>query len=308
MTPVDRFSRTARPYHQAMPEMMSLLETDTIHLGLSQCEAVDPSLGDEETEPDFTIVFPVKGVFVHHVQDRRTVATPAVALLLNRDQPHQIRHPAGGHDQSIFISVSTDLVDPFLDATGSAFPTTTATTSPSVFATVRNLARLAANGHLTHLEAEEFTVNLLDHLTPRTGTDEPATRHRELIADVEEYLSLHYRSKTDLPTLARHVGASPHHLSRLFRRITGVTLSTRRTQLRLRFALDQLLDGATDISTVAVEAGFYDHAHLTSTMRTHLDTTPSRIRDQAGDLADAWIHAHPDSPSSSIRRGSAWSV
>jgi AraC-like DNA-binding protein len=79
-------------------------------------------------------------------------------------------------------------------------------------------------------------------------------------------------------TVAAAVGASPFHLSRVFKRATGQSLTEYRTALRVRFAIDQIADGADDLSRLAVEAGFYDHAHMTNTFRRRLGSPPSVLR------------------------------
>jgi AraC-like DNA-binding protein len=271
-----------------MPETRSLLSTSQVILGLSVCGAVGRGMSEEEVESRFTVVFPMRGVFVHHAHGRRTTASPAVALFLDRGQIHQMSHPAGGGDQSFFIAYNTRLVEPFLDLSVSAFPRRVATTSPTMFLTMRAVARRVGSGHLEDLAAEELAVGALDTLLGDPDISEPSTTQRNLIADAEEYLSSHFRDKSDLITIGRQIGVSPHHLSRLFRRITGVTLSARRTQLRLRSAIDQLLDGAEDISEIAIESGFYDHSHLTNTMQAKLGTTPSQIRDEGGFPLPRW--------------------
>lgn len=262
----------------AMPETLSLFKTEHFHLGLSRCSRVPQGLSEEEAEPNFTVVFPISGVFVHHVEHRRTVATPAMALFLNRDDVHQVSHPTGGNDQSVFISLSTSMVEPFLDHAGRKLSKSATPTRPSTFLEVRNLVQRAASGGLQGLDLEDFALTTMVELLHGPPSGSPSEHHRALVADAEEYLSVHFRDKSTLDMVARHIGASPHHLSRLFRSVTGENLSTRRTQLRLRYAASQLWDGATDISEVAVEAGFYDHAHLTNTMRRHLGFTPSQIR------------------------------
>jgi AraC-like DNA-binding protein len=99
-----------------------------------------------------------------------------------------------------------------------------------------------------------------------------------LAADAEEYLSVHFREDCDLATISRDVGASPHHLSRVFKRVTGESLSSTRTKLRISFALGRILEGADDLSTVAVDAGFYDHSHLTNSLRRELGSSPTELR------------------------------
>ena len=126
------------------------------------------------------------------------------------------------------------------------------------------------------LRAEELALVTVDEaLASHHGF---ASKGRtDLAADAEEYLASNFHESAGLVSIASELGASPHHLSRVFRAVTGSTISERRIELRTRAALRRLLDGADDIATVALECGFYDHAHLTNTMRRRLGLTPSEL-------------------------------
>ncbi|MCD0449246.1 AraC family transcriptional regulator [Actinocorallia sp. API 0066] len=106
----------------------------------------------------------------------------------------------------------------------------------------------------------------------------PATwaAHRALVADAQE--ALHHRPGLGLPALAAAVGASPHHLSRVFRRVTGRTITVYRNELRVRRMLDALADGHRDLAALAADLGFADHAEMTRTTRQHLGQPPSHLR------------------------------
>ena len=81
-----------------------------------------------------------------------------------------------------------------------------------------------------------------------------------------------------LADLARVTELSPYHLSRLFHRSSGVTISRLRTRLKVRQALDRLADGQRDLAALAAEAGFADQAHLTRTVRRETGRTPGQLR------------------------------
>jgi AraC-like DNA-binding protein len=81
-----------------------------------------------------------------------------------------------------------------------------------------------------------------------------------------------------LVELARAVGSSPFHLSRVFREITEMTLSQYRLRLRLHQALDRIAEGDEDLASVAEAAGFADHSHMTRTVVTHFGQAPSELR------------------------------
>jgi transcriptional regulator GlxA family with amidase domain len=82
-----------------------------------------------------------------------------------------------------------------------------------------------------------------------------------------------------LEDLARLVACSPQHLSRVFRRVTGRSLTFYRNELRVRAVLGRLEVGDQGLRTLAAEYGFADQAHLTRVVRRHLRTTPAALRE-----------------------------
>src|SRR5207244_4102040 len=80
--------------------------------------------------------------------------------------------------------------------------------------------------------------------------------------------------RTSLVGLARLVGASPHHLSRIFRRRTGESVSGYRNRLRVRRALERLAAGERSLSGLAADLGFTDHSHLVRALRAEVHAPP----------------------------------
>ncbi|MEU7005000.1 helix-turn-helix transcriptional regulator [Nonomuraea sp. NPDC046570] len=132
------------------------------------------------------------------------------------------------------------------------------------------------------LELGERLRDLLAALPPRTERSGqgalPATRvaHRRLAQAVQEALNSGHLND-NVEDLARLVGASPKHLGRIFRRMTGHTISEYRNDLRVRGVLERLADGGTPLAELAAAYGFADHSHLTRTVRKHLAETPSAL-------------------------------
>jgi AraC-like DNA-binding protein len=70
-----------------------------------------------------------------------------------------------------------------------------------------------------------------------------------------------------LVTLGHRVGCSPHHLSRVFSRLTGSSATAYRNRLRVSQALERIASGEPDLAVLAAELGFADHAHMARTIR-----------------------------------------
>lgn len=80
-----------------------------------------------------------------------------------------------------------------------------------------------------------------------------------------------------LEEISRLVGCSPFHLSRVFRAVTGRTLTGYRNQLRVRAVVEEL-GGGRPLRELAAKYGFADQAHLTRVFRQHAGALPKVVR------------------------------
>jgi AraC-like DNA-binding protein len=79
-----------------------------------------------------------------------------------------------------------------------------------------------------------------------------------------------------VPTLAAIAGYAPHHLSRVFRSTTGMTVSEYRERVRLGCAIAMLRDG-NPVVDVASHLGYCDQAHLARRASEVLGLPPSSL-------------------------------
>ena len=103
-----------------------------------------------------------------------------------------------------------------------------------------------------------------------------ASARRRLAADVCDQLRT--CPTMSLLDIAGRTNCSPFQVSRVFRQVTGVTVTAYRTEVRLNHVLGKINDGADDLTALAAEAGFADHSHMTRTLVAHVGATPSRLR------------------------------
>lgn len=257
----------------------TLVETDDMTFGQVICTETEPALSEEETEPTFSVSFPTSGIYVRHIGNTRVVATTTSAIFFNSGEVHQVSHPAGVGDVNIFASLSENIAEAFLSPASERFPVWAVPIPASSHWAVRLLATDAAAGWVGPLEMEETLINILGQLLrPDLSRSIEGSAQTALANDAQEYLAVNQSGNISLGAVASAVGASPHHLSRVFKSVTGLTVSTYRAQLRLRSAIDRISNGADDLSAVAVETGFYDHSHMNRTMQQHLGLAPSHIR------------------------------
>jgi AraC-like DNA-binding protein len=211
------------------------------------------------------VVFARSGVFRRRSRHGEDVIEPGVTYLQSAHEEDEFAHPHGG-DSCTAIRVSDELLASLV-----AEPVMPAGV---IVTTARE--HLALRTLRTEDDAVALLVSVLGRIAPaRVASGRPSTAaaRRALAADAREALSLD--PSLGVVELGRAVGASPHHLSRVFRDEVGVSISRYRRELRLRRALEGL-DGS--LARVAADAGFSDHAHLSRESRSLLGLTPSELR------------------------------
>ncbi|WP_327259214.1 MULTISPECIES: helix-turn-helix domain-containing protein [unclassified Streptomyces] len=151
-------------------------------------------------------------------------------------------------------------------------------------------------------ELGEYTARLsaavFARLAPaRAASGRPASAaaRRRLTDDARAVLAA--EPTIGLEALGRTMGASPHHLSRVFTAVTGITLSTHRGRLRLARVLDRLSEGERDLAGLARELGYTDQSHMTRAVRRTAGLPPGRLRallTSSEAAVEAGVHAVAD--------------
>jgi AraC family transcriptional regulator len=256
------------------------------------------------------LLMPITGLFAKHDGPKQHfIANSNHALLLGLGGPYRISFPDGKGDESLVVQFSKgalasllaetvgveDLSSPRLNAHCLLAPATVLD---------RNvLQRHLAQGAADPLAVEELCVAILSgslHAAYRDLRGPQRARHcltmlrrRQQVEQVKELISLYPTREWTLDTLARHANTSPYHLTRVFREEVGVPVHQYLIRTRLGMALEALR--ATDLSVnstlnltkIALETGFANHSHFTSSFRSLFGVTPSQWR---GDDVDKITH------------------
>ena len=192
-----------------------------------------------------------------------------------------MNHPVAGGDHDTMVFFSEEMFEEIDDGAGDlplAAPVT-----PRMQLLHRRLLAAARTPHEA-MQVEEIALELissgLTYVEPkRSAANRPSTRtaRRLLVEDARLLLATDPAIAT-VTELARRLHCSPHHLSRTFSSVTGVSLSTYRTWLKLNLALECIVENRLPLADVATQCGFADHGHLTRTIRRHTGDTPTRLR------------------------------
>lgn len=121
---------------------------------------------------------------------------------------------------------------------------------------------------------EALASLIAHHAVGKLSAQRIGSEHRA-VKRAREYLETLPYENASLETLAQKAGLSPFHLCRVFRREIGLSPHAYQILVRLRFAKTLLAEGVP-ISQAAVDAGFFDQAHLTRHFKRVFGVTPGR--------------------------------
>ena len=246
-----------------------------------------------------TIVFPRTSVIIAQEGRRPFLSDPNQVVFYNLRQPYQRRIASERGDHCEYFAFDPGLVvaalrhyDPSVsDRQDEPFDFSHAPSDASTYLLQRILVeQMRAHPDLEPIYVEETCLEILDRTIATVFRFEavkqrgfPAFRrthrhHRELVQQTLAILNAHFCEPLLLQDLANELYVSPYHLSRVFRRETGRTIHQYLEQIRLRVALEDVLPGGPDLSSVAQRLGFSSHSHFTSAMRKLYGASPSVLQ------------------------------
>lgn len=273
----------------------SIFKTSDVAIGTFRCPVDNPSFRDTGPIERYLVVFPRSAVWIRHEGRHAFLADPSVTTIYNAAQRYERFAESADGDRCDWFGVSDNLAREIVGD----FDTEAATSdrpfrfewaaSPiALYVRQRALLRRALASDLDSLEAEEHVIEIVtaaigvaykttSRLTPMTPT---ASRHWDLVEAARAELLRSVRVNHSVNDIARAIGTSAYHLCRVFSACTGRTLHQHRTELRVRFAIEQLEDPAArnNLSAIAHDLGFCSHAHFVKVMRQYSGLTPSAVR------------------------------
>ncbi|GGL90742.1 helix-turn-helix domain-containing protein [Micromonospora yangpuensis] len=234
------------------------------------------------------------GVYRRRLNDRIEFSDATSVVLTRPGDELSVSHPLGCGDSYTCLEVDAEVLAERPDAAHWLDRGGWAGSSDARLDLAHRLLVAEASRGLDAFELAErlhlFLGRLLQHTTraadpPGAEVDRavrrrPATlvAHRRLADRAREVLAGHGFTRT-LDEVAREVGSSPHHLSRVFQRVTGESLTAYRNRLRVRAVLDTLAESnGRPLRAVAADHGFADQAHLTRVVRDQLGQPPAQLR------------------------------
>jgi AraC-like DNA-binding protein len=259
---------------------------------------VEPE-GPEEPNPTHSIVFVRNGIFGRRDGRHTLIADSNHILFFNAAQPYRFSHPVCGGDRCTILTVVTSAALEFVaglqprDAESPERPFRLGHGMVSRRAAWLHYELLAlARRPVSHLEIEDLLAELGEEAvrtsydTHHRGTDcrspqsSTLRQQRDLVEAAKVMINQDLGSIPSLGELASASGCSAFHLSRIFHRVTGLSLRRYVARLRGLAAAERLATGARDLTDLALDLGYSDHSHFTNSFRQEWDLPPSRFRER----------------------------
>ncbi len=121
-------------------------------------------------------------------------------------------------------------------------------------------------------------------LRPEPETAGAGQRRRALMEAAKRYIDRHYLHPISLDAIAGALDISTFHLSHIFRRESGFTLSAYLTHLRMEKAVELLRGGGCNVSTAARAVGYEDGNYFAKVFRRTYGRPPSDYLRARGEI------------------------
>jgi AraC family transcriptional regulator len=230
------------------------------------------------------------GAFAARTSQGAAVVGPGALLLVNAGSLYEYRHVDEGGDRSIVFEYEPALLAEVARSMGGRaghprlFEHAAVAASPASADAVALAREALCTGQPEALREAAFAVAAIACAADRTGAGVPlelSSRQARRVAQALRYIDAHSAGDCSLETLAAQARLSSFHFLRLFRALTGQTPRQVVIATRLRAAATALRSTRARIVDVALEVGFGDLSHFTSSFTRAFGTSPRRYRRRA---------------------------
>lgn len=131
------------------------------------------------------------------------------------------------------------------------------------------------------LEEVDLALAEMLHLFVDYTFDFSEVKHSDTIHKVTEFIKSHYSGKLTLEQIAASVHLSPSHISGLFRKETGQTVSAYISYVRIEKSKQLLKNTQLSIAEIAAKCGFEEQSYFSRVFRKQTGLPPKAYRDSS---------------------------
>ncbi len=262
-----------------------LYQTDLIEIGLFTVRPEEPEFKAIGHVNSPIMVFPKNSIWIQYEGADSFVADSTLVNLYNQGQYYhrQVIDPQG--DYCHWISISDELLSVLSPNKQFCFSVQNMSCPLPVFiqhlVILNQLSQQPAN---RECDLEEQVLDVFYQLFAQQQRASPlllkSRRMVQVVEQVKGSILSDLSQNMTLQQLSKIHGTTPFHLSRSFKRITGLGISHYRTQQRLRAISTDLRQSRSDLAEslteMALAYGFSSHAHMTASFKRAFGVTPSQ--------------------------------
>lgn len=274
--------------------LQTLFDSELLTIRHSVAHPSSTQCSDIERETADLLLMPLAGLFAKHDGPKQHfIANSNHALFLGCGKPYRVSFPGGIGDECLVLEFSKAALANLLSETvGVQDLYSPCLNTHCLLAPAAVLNRDLLWRHLQSaanpLAIEEISVLMLStsvQAAYKDGRRKDRAKHsftmsrrRQQVEIVKEVISLYPMQEWTLADLARLANISPFHLARVFREEVGVPVYRYLIRTRLGKALEAMRAADVDLTDIALETGFANHSHFTSSFRSLFGITPSQFR------------------------------
>jgi AraC-like DNA-binding protein len=251
------------------------------------CRKPAGALGSYEYSRDYGLVLIRRGGYWREVNGEGAYLGPTDAFFERPFVEQRLAHHRATGDRCTSLWLSPSAV--YSLAADGSVPDEPFTTTPAIDLRHRELVVALRRG-TDGFEVDERLAQLVGGLTERAVPGRFTARrsttranHRRIVAHVREAIVAD-PAGADFGELARALGHTRFHVSRVFSQVSGMTLSQFRNRVRVAIAFDRLADGYENLAALSTDLGFVDQSHLSRVVRTYTGERLSELRGRLGPL------------------------
>lgn len=249
------------------------------------CRKPAGARGSYEYSLDYGLVLIRRGGYWREVNGQGAYLGPTDAFFERPFVEQRLAHHRADGDRCTSLWLSESAV--YALAGDACVPDEPITTTPAIDLSHRELA-VALRGGTDQFEIDERLAQLVGALTERAAPGRFTARrattranHRR-VAQLAREAIVADPAGADFADLARTLGHTRFHVSRVFSQVTGMTLSQFRNRVRVAIAFDRLADGYENLALLSADLGFVDQSHLSQVVRTYTGERLSELRRRLG--------------------------
>ncbi len=251
------------------------------------CRKPAGARGSYEYGVDYGLVLIRRGGYWREVNGRGAYLGPTDAFFERPFVEQRIVHHRPNGDRCTSLWLSERAV--YALAGDALVPDEPIMTTPAIDLRHRELVVALRRG-IDSFEVDERLGQLVGALAecavPGRFTARRSTtraNHRRIVQQAREAIVAD-PAGADFGDLARTLGHTRFHVSRVFSQVTGMTLSQFRNRVRLAIAFDRLADGYESFALLSADLGFVDQSHLSRVVRTYTGDRLSELRQRLNPL------------------------